>query len=105
LAYASKPGDPATNDWTRRTFDLTRFRGQTVRVAFVEIDHLGYFNLHLDEVGVQLGEPAPTSFDVYFGTNAIPGSSQFLGNTTNQSWDLPALVISTTYYWQIVSRR
>ncbi len=105
LAFATKPGDPATNSWTKRSFDLTGFRGQEIRLAFVETDHLGYFNLHLDDISLFLGEPAPTSFDVYFGTNGAPGPGTFLGNTTNQNWDLPPLALNTTYYWRVVSRR
>src|SRR5262249_39611849 len=84
---------------------LTSFRGQRIRLAFIEVDHFGYFNLHLDDVSVILGNPGGISFDVYFGTNAVPGAGQFLGHTTNQAWDLPALALSTTYYWQVVSRR
>jgi hypothetical protein len=106
LPFTTHPGDLATNDWTRRSYDLTRFRGQTIRVAFVEIDHLGYFNVQLDDVSIQLGDPGGTSFDVYFGTNAVPGAAQFLGNTTNQNWTLGVpLSLNTTYRWRIVARR
>jgi uncharacterized repeat protein (TIGR01451 family) len=105
LAYHTRPGDLATNDWTRRSFDLTVFRGQKIRLAFFEVDHLGYFNLHLDDISVRLGEPAPTSFDVFFGTNAVPGAAQFQTNTFAQTWVPPRLALSTTYFWKIVSRR
>ena len=56
--FTTKPGDPLTNDWTRRTFDVTQFRGQTIRVAFIEQDSYNYFNVALDDISVRLEEPA-----------------------------------------------
>ncbi len=44
------------------------------------------------------------TYDVYFGTNPIPGAEQLLGSTTTKSWALPTLQQETTYYWQIVTR-
>ncbi len=105
VAYSTQPGDPALNDWVQRSFDLSAFKGQTIRVAFVEQDALFYFNVHIDKVSVTLGAPTPTTFDVYFGTNPTPGPAEFQGSTTNTSWDLPTLAPLTTYYWQIVARR
>lgn len=105
LGYTTKPGDPFLNDWVQRSFDLTSFRGRTIRLAFVEEDHLGYFNVHLDNISVILGSTGTTSFDVYFGTSPIPGPAQLLGNTTNAFWDLPKLALNTTYYWQVISKR
>jgi uncharacterized repeat protein (TIGR01451 family) len=105
VAYATKPGDPSLNDWVQRSFDLTSFRGRTIRLAFAEEDHLGYFNVHLDNISVLLGSSGTTVFDVYFGTNAVPGPAQWVGTTTNASWDLPTLALDTTYYWRIVSKR
>lgn len=105
VAFTTAPGFPLTNNWTRRTFDLTPYRGQTIRIAFIEEDHQGYFNVHLDNISVRLEDNGVTSFDVYLGTNATFTSQNLLGNTVSNTWQLPDLALSTTYYWQIVSRR
>jgi uncharacterized repeat protein (TIGR01451 family) len=105
VAFTTAPGFPLTNNWTRRSFDLTAYRGQTIRIAFVEEDHQGYFNVHLDNISVWLADNGVTTFDVYLGTNATLSSENFLGNTASNRWQLPDLALSTTYYWQIVSRR
>jgi len=105
LAYTTRPGDRALNDWVQRSFDLTAFRGRAIRLAFFEEDHLGYFNVHLDNISVILGSSGATAFEVYFGTNAVPGPAQFLGTTTNAHWDLPTLALDTSYYWRVVSKR
>ncbi len=105
VLFTTEPGFPLTNDWTARRFDVSRFRGQTVRLAFVEEDHQGYFNVHLDNVSLYLDDNGLTTYDVYFGTNDPPVSADFQGNATTNSWALPGLDLTTTYYWQIVSRR
>ena len=105
VVLATAPGQSLLNDWTNRMADLGAYRGQFIRVAFVVEDSLGHLNVHLDDVSVDLGSPAPTTFDVYFGTNATPGAAEFLGNTTNTTWSLPPLAQFTTYYWQVVARR
>jgi hypothetical protein len=46
----------------------------------------------------------PTSFDVYFGTNATPGAAEFAGNATTAAWMLPRLTPGSTYYWQVISK-
>ncbi|GEM_PF-570889 len=46
------------------------------------------------------GENAVSS-DVYFGTDPTPDSSEFKGNQTATTYDLPALTADTTYYWRI----
>lgn len=106
VAYATQPGDLllATN-WTQRSFDLSAYRGQTIRIAFMEQDGLLFFNLHLDNVSIQVPAGAPIANAVYFGTNPAPGPGQLLGSTTNTSWNLPQLTPLTTYYWRIVAQR
>ena len=105
VLFTTAPGFPLTNDWTARSFDVSKFRGQTVRLAFVEEDHQGYFNIHLDNVSVYLDDNGLTTYDVYFGTNDPPVSADFKGNASTNFWSLPDLDLTTTYYWQIVSRR
>lgn len=105
LAFSTKPGDMLLNDWKQRSFDLTAFRGRDIRLAFVEEDSIGYFNVHLDDISVMLGAAAPTTFDVYFGTNSTPGPAEYRGTTSNGFWELEPLELAQTYFWQIVSRR
>src|SRR5207253_1248103 len=102
--FVTKPGDPLTNGWTRRSFDISQFRGQTVRVAFIEQDLSSYFNLHLDDISVFLGTSGTPSFDVYFGTSSSLKAADLKGSTTNAFWPLPTLNLATTYYWQIMER-
>jgi len=45
-----------------------------------------------------------TSYDVYFGTNPTPGTSQFRGNQTGTSYNPGGLLDNTTYYWRIDAR-
>ncbi|MDZ4286935.1 MAG: hypothetical protein U0984_03200, partial [Prosthecobacter sp.] len=47
----------------------------------------------------------PDSFDVYFGTNAAPSATEFIGNSVTAVRALPRLTPSTTYYWRIVARK
>ena len=106
LAFTTELGDPLLNDWTQRRFDLTRFRGQTVRLAFYQEDSTGYLNVLLDDISVELSEPTtPTTYDVYFGLTPTPGAAELRGRATNAFWPLPALALNTTYYWQIISWR
>jgi uncharacterized repeat protein (TIGR01451 family) len=109
VAFTTKPGDPLITNWVARSFDLSSYIGQKIRVAFVESDSLGFFNVGLDNISVQVNALSVTNSsgivtsDVYFGTNPTPGLAQFQGNTTNSSWTLPLLAPLTTYYWQIVA--
>ena len=50
------------------------------------------------------GSPNIVTFDVFFGTNPVPGQAEFQGNTATNQWPLHALALTTTYYWQIVAR-
>ena len=104
-AFATKTGDPLTNDWTARSFDLSKYRGRAVRVAFITSDNLGYFNVHLDNISVAVEAPGTTSFDLYFGTNPAPGTNEFQGTLTNTVFNVSGLALATPYYWQVVTRR
>ncbi|HRE79070.1 MAG TPA: GEVED domain-containing protein, partial [Flavobacterium sp.] len=46
--------------------------------------------------------PAPTSYDVYFGTTS--GSLALVTNTTSLTYNASAPAFSTTYYWRIVPK-
>ncbi len=105
-AFTTTLGDPLLQDWTRRQFDITQFRGRTVRIGFYQEDSTGYFNAYVDDVSVYLAEPpTATTYDVYFGHSPIPGPPEFLGHTTSPVFELPFLDLNTTYYWQILARR
>jgi hypothetical protein len=103
--FATSAGTPLLNDWSNRVVNLKPWRGQTVRLAFVEVDGLGYLNVHLDNVSLLAPGVALTTFDVYLGTNDPPASGDFLGSTTNTSFALPLLGGGLDYYWQLKSRR
>jgi hypothetical protein len=45
-----------------------------------------------------------TSYDVYFGTNTIPGIAEFKTNQTATSFNPGTLVYSNVYYWRIDSK-
>jgi len=42
-----------------------------------------------------------TSYDIYFGTDSSPDSSEFMGNQTSTSFNPGTLDYDTTYYWRI----
>ena len=103
VAYASAPGEPLLGNWTSYAYDLSDFRGATVRIAFIEEDSTAFLNAHLDNVSVMADSSAPLSYEVYFGTSPASGG-EFLGTTTDTFWDVPDLAPLTTYYWHIISR-
>ncbi len=105
VLYRTQPGDPLLTDWEQRTYDLIRYRGQTIRLAFVEMDDLTYFNLHLDNISLSLGEAAADTYDVYFGTQPRLGPQELLGTAAKPFWKLPSLALNTTYYWQVLAHR
>ena len=45
-----------------------------------------------------------TSYNVYFGTDPTPDSTEYIGNTGVSSWNLGTLNYGITYYWQIVAK-
>lgn len=105
LLFTTKPGDVTLADWTQRSADLSSYHGQTVRLAFIVDAGQTFLEVHLDDISVKAASPPLTTYDVYFGTNSNPGSAEFQGSTTNTSWNVPALLPMTTYYWQIIARR
>ncbi len=105
VVFSTSPADPLLGGWVERSADLSSYRGQTVRIAFVVNPNLGLLDVHLDNVSVLSSSPPATTYDVYFGTNPAPGLSELVGSTTNKFWDLPTLAPLTTYYWQVVAKR
>ena len=105
VAFATKPGDELLGGWVERTYDLSSFVGQTIRIAFIEQETISYLNVHLDAVSVWLGTPGLTTYDVFFGTNPLLGPKELLGATATNCWPVANLPIDSTYYWQVVARR
>ena len=104
LIYSTEPGDVTLANPAKRSADITGFSGQRIRLTFITEQNQFFFNVHLDNVSVLVKSPG-TQYDVYFGTNSTPGTNQFLGTTTNTTWDLPPLQPFTTYYWRLISRQ
>ena len=106
VAFTTQPGDPLLDNWVQKSYDVTSFAGQKLRVTFLVNSGLYYLNVHVDNVSVQVnGLSGAITNDVYLGTNPTPGPAEFQGSTTNSSWTLPLLAPLTTYYWQIVAHR
>jgi hypothetical protein len=111
--FSTNPGDPLTSGWTERSAGISQFAGMTIRVAFTEEDHMGYFNVHLDNIRIESGgepEPpgCPTVYDVYFGTD--PNALELIWEDVNEPSCDPTpdpnetLKAATTYYWQVVAK-
>jgi hypothetical protein len=103
--FSTQPGDALVSDWTNRTASLNFYKGQTIRIAFIETDELGTLSVSLDDVSVVATPPAPTTWLVYIGVDPTPDDNEFIGSTTNTSWILPPLTTNTVYYWQVKSVR
>jgi len=103
--YSTTTNDPAFSAPTNRSVSLAAWRGESVRLVFVEEDALGEFNVHLDNISVIATSAAQTTYDVYFGNDTVPDETEYLGSTTNAFWDLPPLAGGLNYYWRIDSRR
>jgi uncharacterized repeat protein (TIGR01451 family) len=44
------------------------------------------------------------TFDVYLGTNPVPGTAELLGRTSTNTWSVKGLSLNSAYYWQIVEQ-
>lgn len=106
--FSTNPGNPPFGDWTERSVGISQFAGMTIRIAFTEEDNLGFFNVHLDDIRIELDSGCPTTWDVYFGTD--PCSLQLLPEcneiceptcdpTPNPGDELDP---DTKYYWYVV---
>lgn len=105
IAFSTNPGDPAFSDWQERSFSLQNFRGNTIRIAFVESDSLGFLNVSLDDVRIFLSSPGTVTSEVYVGPHTNLGLVHFQGATTNTSWQLPPLALESQHYWRVITRR
>ncbi len=103
--FSTQPGDALVSDWTNRTASLNFYKGQTIRIAFVEMDELGNLSVSIDDVSVFAIPPAATTWLVYFGTDPTPDATEFVGSTTNTSWSLAPFATNSIYYWQVKSVR
>lgn len=105
VLFSTQTGDTALADWVERSVDLSSYKGQTIRLAFIVDPGLYFLDVHLDNVSLRAVSPPTTTYEVFFGTFSNPGANQFLGSTTNNSWDIPILAPFTTYYWKIIGHR
>lgn len=104
-AFTTRPGDPLSTPWTRHEFDLTAYRGQTIRLMFAEQDALGFINVGIDNVSVMLGTTGTTEFEIFLGRQPDLGPQDRVARVATNSWlavDLPPL---TELYWQVASVR
>lgn len=103
--YTTTTNDLAFSGPTNRSASLAAWRGERVRIVFVEEDSLGDLNVHLDNISVVGTSAAQTTYDVYFGNDTVPDATEYLGSTTNAYWDLLPLAGGLYHYWRVDSRR
>ncbi|MHC4952017.1 MAG: DUF4350 domain-containing protein, partial [Planctomycetota bacterium] len=107
--FSTEAGDPLMTDWTERSADILAFAGQTIRIAFIEEDNLGHFNVHLDNIRIETGTtPPPPStdpitYDVYLGTD-ISQMELVASDQEEPAFNPCILDYETTYYWQVTAR-
>jgi hypothetical protein len=98
--FSTNPSDPLLNNWTERSADISQFAGMTIRVAFTEQDGIFYFNVHLDDIRIELLE---TTYDVYFGTGNPP--TELICSDVNEPNCNPGpLELCTPYFWQVIAK-
>ena len=105
VLFTTPPGFPETNDWTPRSYSLSHYLGETVRLVWKQEYHCYLMLTYLDNIALQVTSASATSFDVYLGTNANPGAAEFRGNTSNATWNVTNLQPDTVYFWRIVANR
>ena len=103
--YRTEPGDPTITSWQKRSYNLDAFKGQTIRIVFIEEQFWSFFNLHLDNISIRVRDPGPFTYHVYFGTTNVLTTNHFAGSTTTGAWSLPQLSPLTTYYWRLVAQQ
>ena len=104
LCYRTEPNDPVWTAWNKRAFDLTPYKGRTLRIAFQEVQWRNFFHMYYDNVSVRVRDTGPVTYDVFFGTNAVPGSNEFRGTVGAGTFALPQLLPQTRYFWRVNAR-
>ena len=104
VVYSTSSTNELLNSWVTRNANISAYRGQRVRLAFV-LQSNSSLDVHLDDVSVRATEPALTTYSVYFSTNSVLTPTDLLGTTTNTTWDVPVLNPFVTYYWMVVATR
>src|SRR5919204_581884 len=89
--FQTKPGDPLTLAPTQKSFDLSPFAGQTVRIRFAEVDNQNVFNASVDAVAVKSGPifntpPTISGSAVNGQTLTAALGSTTGGGTTSLQW-------------------
>jgi hypothetical protein len=103
----------ARNKWGTSTGDVWSFK--TVETPPLPPPQLPgkpiFLNPGIGSVGVSIDTDLSwtdggnaESYDIYFGTNPVPDSSEFLGNQNSTLFDPGVLSYETTYYWRIDSK-
>jgi len=106
IPYITGESNQLLGEPTPRSISLNPWRGQTIRIAFVEEDSLGCLNVHLDNISARATPPMETRFDVYLSTTTNLGPETLIGSTTNTFLTLTqALAPNTTYYWKVAAWR
>jgi len=72
--FRTQPGDPALQNYSTVTADLSAFAGQTVRLRFAEVDNLHGLNLGVDRVSIQTGTLTATSYSDLPASGAAAGT-------------------------------
>lgn len=104
VVYQAQVGD-VDLEWRDVSADLAGFGGQFIEIAFVVESPPFSLSVALDAIRLEVDDTAGTTFDVYFGTEPVPGLAQLRGTTEAAVWPMPPLAPLTTYYWRVVARR
>ncbi|MBM3846997.1 MAG: hypothetical protein FJ405_12020, partial [Verrucomicrobia bacterium] len=104
-AFSTKPGDNLAIEWTTNRFDLTSLRGRTVRVLFAEEDVLGFINVGIDLVSLDVHSSGRTFFDVYLGKSPDLGPSDLIATTESAEALVTGLSPESDYYWKVSARK
>ena len=104
VPYRTEPGDPVWTTWNKRAFDVTPYKGRTLRIAFVQEQWQNFFHMYYDNVSVRVRDTGALTYDVFFGTNAVPGSNDFRATVSTGSFSLPQLQPLKTYFWRVDAR-
>jgi hypothetical protein len=104
VIYRTEAEDPTWTGWNKRAFDLTPYKGQNLRIAFLQEQWRFFFHMFYDNISVRVRSTGPVTYDVFFGTNAVPTSNDFRGTVSSGSWTLPQLLPQRTYFWRVNSR-